>query len=442
MQKKLKRWSLCAERQAGAVVLAESAEHISQTILFSRENLISVAVCGGGHSTAGSSSVEGAIVIDLSSMRNVDVDANNKIVTAQGGALWVDVDVATEKYGLATVGGTVNHTGIGGVTLGGGHGWLTGKYGQVVDNLLSVKLVLADGSLVTASETENSELFWAVRGAGQNFGVAVEFTYSLHDQPNRVWAGLLLFSSEKLESVVQFTNHIAATTRGENAIAFGFSAPAPLHLPRVIVVVFYDGVANDALKVVGPLLSLEPVMNTTAEMPYSTVNSILNHVSLHGSRRYLNAATFLAPLNVTFVRSLFDDFRDFCQKIPSASESLVLFEIICRDKICQVSPSAMAYANRGRYYNAVLGPCWHDPAFDSEMRAWAKRIANRIQNEAGKDDPADRGTYANYANVMDVDVPLRDIFGQNLEKLQMLKAKYDPDNVFNKWHNLARRTVN
>ncbi|KAK9323243.1 hypothetical protein V1517DRAFT_108499 [Lipomyces orientalis] len=111
---KIKRWSLCAERQAGAIVVAESAEDISQTILFSKENSISIAVCGGGHSIAGSSSVEGGIVIDLSSMRNVHVDPNNKIITAQGGALWVDVDVATGKYGLATVGGTVNHTGIGG----------------------------------------------------------------------------------------------------------------------------------------------------------------------------------------------------------------------------------------------------------------------------------------------------------------------------------------
>lgn len=128
-------------------------------------------------------------MIDLSLMRQVTVDPSVMTITAQGGCLWVDVDEAAGKYGLATVGGTVNHTGIGGLTLGGGYGWLSGYHGLAIDNLLSVRMVLADGSLVTASDAENPDLFWAVRGAGQSFGVTVEFTYRAHEQKDPVWAG-------------------------------------------------------------------------------------------------------------------------------------------------------------------------------------------------------------------------------------------------------------
>ncbi|KAK9264414.1 fad binding domain protein [Lipomyces tetrasporus] len=458
---RLKRWSDCAIKQAGAVVLAGSAEDISRTVLFAQANSIKIAVCGGGHSAAGSSSIDGGIVIDLSPMRCVTVDSNNKTATAQGGALWLDVDVAAETHGLATVGGTVNNTGIGGLTLGGGHGWLTGKYGQVVDNLLSVKLVLADGSIATASEAENSELFWAVRGAGQNFGVVVEFVYQLYEQPNPVWAGVLAFSPDKIEAVVQFANHIEATTKGESAIEFGFSTPPSATEPAIVTAVFYDGVATDALRVFAPLLSLEPIMNTTTEMPYSMVNGMLNPLVAPGDRRALHAATFFAPLDATFVRSLFNDFVELTQKIPGSGESVILFEYIGRDKVRQVSPSAMAYANRGEYYNAVLAPKWSDSACDGELRASIKKMANRIQSEAGKGNPKDVGKYANYADfsskhaqpsssgavlinyfvVIDVHVPIQDMFGQNSEKLRMLKTKYDPGNVFSKWHNLLQPTA-
>ncbi|KAK9372523.1 fad binding domain protein [Lipomyces chichibuensis] len=435
----LKRWSNYAEKKAGAILLAESAADISKTVLFAQANSINIAVCGGGHSAAGSSSIDGGIVIDLSKMRGVVVDASNKTLTAQGGATWEDVDVAAAHYDLATVGGTVNHTGIGGLTLGGGHGWLTGKYGQVVDNLLSVKLVLADGNIVTASEKENSELFWAVRGAGQNFGVTVEFTYRLYAQPNPVWAGVLAFPPDRLPAVVQFANNLATTTRGEKAIEFGVSTPPPLTEPVIVAIVFYDGIAEEGMKTFEPLLSLEPIVNTATEMPYWKLNSILNAMVEPGHRRALGAATFFAPLDANFVQSIYDDFVDMCHTIPASSESIVLFEIIGRDKVCQVGSSAMAYANRGRYYNAVLVPKWHDSAFDSEMRAWSKKVANRIQNESGRYNTTDVGKYANYADFANLHVPVEALFGENTKKLQMLKEKYDPNNVFNKWHNLSHK---
>jgi FAD/FMN-containing dehydrogenase len=170
----------------GVVVYPTSAEDVSKAILFGVANNLELAVKGGGHATSGSSSTDGGLCIDLDKMRGVSVDTEKKTVTAQGGAWWEDVDAAATKYGLACVGGTVSHTGIGGLTLGGGYGFLSGEHGLVVDNLLEVEYVLADGTIVTASEKENQDLFWAARGAGAGFGVATRFTYRAHDQKNMI----------------------------------------------------------------------------------------------------------------------------------------------------------------------------------------------------------------------------------------------------------------
>lgn len=146
---------------------------MSKLVAFASKYQLELAVKGGGHSTGGTSATSGGLVIDLAKMRRVTVDAEKKIVTAEGGALWCDIDVAAAEHGLATVGGTVNHTGIGGLTMGGGFGWLSGLYGAVVDNLVGAMVVIANGQILNTSETENAELFWAIRGAGHNFGVAV-----------------------------------------------------------------------------------------------------------------------------------------------------------------------------------------------------------------------------------------------------------------------------
>lgn len=212
-------------------MLATSATDISTTLLLCQKHSIDLATRGGGHSTSGASSSEGGIVIDLSEMRNVTVNPVDKTITAQGGCLWEDVDKAAGQHGLAAVGGTVNHTGIGGLTLGGGYGWLCGQYGLTVDNLLSVEIVLANGDVVRSSASENTDLFWGIRGAGQSLGVVTEFTYRAHDQPNPVWAGQLLFSPDKLESVIEFGNHIAAVSKGRLLLLWGF-APLLLYTHR------------------------------------------------------------------------------------------------------------------------------------------------------------------------------------------------------------------
>ena len=193
-------------------------------------------------------------------MRNVSVDPIAKTCTAQGGCLWEDVDKAAGEHGLATVGGTVNHTGIGGLTLGGGYGWHSGVHGLVIDNLLEVQIVLADGKVVKTAETENTDLWWGVRGAGSSFGVATEFTYRLHEQKDSVWAGMLAFSPDKIDEVITFANHLAKISKGESGMITGFAAPPPMRAPVVLAAVFYNGPEDKALGFYGPLLDHNPVL--------------------------------------------------------------------------------------------------------------------------------------------------------------------------------------
>lgn len=221
-------------------------------------------------------------------MRSVTVDPIAKSITAQGGALWSDVDTEAEKFGLAAVGGTINHTGIGGLTLGGGYGYLTGKHGLVIDNLLEVEMVLADGSIVTASETENPDLFWAVRGAGASFGVATKFVYRAHEQKGPVWGGLLVFPKTQLEHIVAFCNTVLDAEKnldGKATVLLGFASPPPALSPVVMAGVVYLGAEEQAKGFFEPLLGLSPLADMTSGMPYSGANAIFNGAMFPGVRR-------------------------------------------------------------------------------------------------------------------------------------------------------------
>lgn len=258
---------------------------MSKAVLFASSNQLELAVCGGGHATSGSSSTDGGLCIDLSKMRGVTVDPTKKTISAQGGALWADVDAEAAKYGLGAVGGTVNHTGVGGLTLGGGYGFLSPRFGLTIDNLLEVELVLADGKIVIASDKENQDLFWAVRGAGAAFGVATKFVYQGHDQKNEVWGGMLIFPPTLIAEVVAFANTVLAPPEGDKLMVVGYGAPPPAFQPVIMAVVFYNGSEEEGKKFYEPLFSLGPLADMTSVMPYPMVNSMLNAAMVPGIRR-------------------------------------------------------------------------------------------------------------------------------------------------------------
>ncbi len=369
------------------------------TLRYASEHTIDLAVRGGGHSTAGASSTSGGVVIDLSSMRSVTVDPTAKTLTIQGGAQWSDVDDAAWEHGLATVGGTVADTGVGGLTLGGGYGWLSGTHGLVVDNLLSCEIVLANGEVVRASKDENTDLFWALRGAGQNFGVVTEFVLQAWKQ-NNVWAGLIGFPTEKLGDILDVLNEIILEMNGRGTCVLGFGRPPPAGgQVLVIVPVFYDGTEEEGQAGFKRLLDVGPIINTASSVPYNTVNRML-HVP-QGRRVSMKGASFTLPLRLDFVKSTMDAYTQFTSEVPDSQESLLLYEIMDPSKICEVGNQEMSFANRGRRMNAMVGPMWTSQEHDERSRVWAREVAELFKVELSRDKGRDGkgegvGVYGNY----------------------------------------------
>ncbi|KAK2791613.1 hypothetical protein FQN53_000006 [Emmonsiellopsis sp. PD_33] len=436
-EESIARWSDAAVKQAGVVLLPVTSEDISIAVKFVQEHHIDLAVRGGGHSVSGTSSSDGGVVIDLSRMRAVTVDIDKKIITAQGGALWADVDTAAAEHGLATVGGTVNHTGIGGLTLGGGYGWLSGRHGMVVDNLLSATVVLADGQIVTASSTENSDLFWALRGAGHNFGVVVEFQYRAHEQPNEVFAGVVSFTIDKLEAVIEVLNSLMEEPDANTAAVCGIGIPPLAPGVMVSVMPFYNGLEEEAKKVFAPLFALGPAVDQTTMIPYAALNGVINGMAGHGGRKTLKGIFFAKPLRPAFIRSVVENFEKKLQTDPDLAASMILLEFLDMRKVCEVPISSTAVVNRStQTLNSVLFFRWEDPSKDAQHREYSRQLQNmfREELEARMQDgnlAADTvPQYLNYAEPGDSAVP--EIFGGNKAKLENLKAQYDPQSLFSK----------
>ncbi|KAF1964656.1 FAD-binding domain-containing protein [Bimuria novae-zelandiae CBS 107.79] len=444
-EESIKRWSEHCEKRAACVVKPTSPDAITTTLHFVRKHKISFVVRGGGHSTSGSNSILDSLVIDLSLMRGVTVDADTQTIRVEGGALWVDVDEEAAKYGLAIVGGTVNHTGVGGLTLGGGYGYLTGRYGLAIDNLLKVEIVLASGEQVVASETEYADLFWAMRGAGQNFGVVTAFTFRAWPQENPVFAGPLIFLPEKLVKVVEFMNAFHEKTDGDQVMILAIACPPPARAPVALTMLFHNGTLEEGQAFFKDLIDVGPVANMTGMMPYSALNAAMNQGQDHGGRRMFGGGAYKLPLEPSSVQKLFDEFIGFStQERKNMQDSLLIFETIPYKKVIEVPNEKMAFANRGEYYNLATMIKWYEPEDDDTVREFSRGLLKKASQAAGvvadeKVRAAEGvGVYGNYVNP---DVPASEVYGSNAKKLTELKHKYDPDNLFDGDTRLVPRPI-
>ena len=320
-------------------------------------------------------------------MRAVAINSAQKTATVQGGCLWSDVDSAAAVHGLATIGGTVNHTGVGGLTLGGGYGWLCGQHGLTIDNLLSVQMVLASGVVTRASRTENTDLFWAVRGAGQSFGVVTEFVFRLHEQRADVWAGQLLFTPtpETFAGIVAFANHLFETSCGREALIFGFVRPEPVGKLVILALPFFNGPEGEAREYFGPLLRLGPLIDGTAVMLYPAVNCMLNAASMHGGRKVTKGAAYARPLSVGVFEEVGERFEKFLERVPRAGKSLVVFEDYAAGRICEMGNEECAFANRGVYGNAIVMLEWAEKEDDAVCRGFARELARFLGGKFERD---------------------------------------------------------
>ncbi|EFR02279.1 mitomycin radical oxidase [Nannizzia gypsea CBS 118893] len=428
------RWSDAAVKPAGAVMLAANVEDISVAVKLAQEHKLDLAVKGGGHSVSGASSTEGGLVIDLALMRHVEVDVDRKTITAQGGCLWVDVDEAGARHGLATVGGTVNHTGIGGLTLGGGYGWLSAKYGLVIDNLLSVTMVLADGRIVKTSATEEPDLFWAVRGAGHNFGIAVEFVYRVYEQVDPVFSGFLIFPQEKLEAIIDTLNQRMQQTQEDSATMCIFGTQPGTSEPMVATCIFHRGTETEGREAFRDLYALGPIMDDAKMMPYPMVNAQVNEMARHGGRRNLQGLCFSHPLRPAFARSVMDKYADKLAADPDMIGTAVIFEYFDMRKCTEVPMESTACANRGVTLNGLLSSRWTNKNNDMANRQWGRDMQQMFLKEREQTNAAvstnEVPQYINYSESSGIS--FSQMHGIHTGRLQKLKGKYDPTGMFGK----------
>lgn len=412
-------------------VIAQCArkEDVMQAVSFGRNMDLEIAVRGGGHSVAGKGLTDGGLMIDLRLMNSVTVDPLNRTVTVSGGATMGDLDRATSQYGLATTGGRVSTTGVGGYALGGGDGWLARKLGLACDNLVAVDLVTADSNPIRASDNENPDLFWALHGGGGNFGVATSLTFRLHELSTvSVW--LLFWNPEAGPDVLPaYRDFMKSAPEEVGGGSMYLTAPEETFVPRDLVgklalgvLIIYAGSEREAREVVAPLLSLGHKGEFMSEMPYVEIQHMLDDPP--GYRNYWSA-------------EYLDDLPDqaishYCNRalemiVPSPSQQV----IIPQGGAISRGPEHYPIPWRSAPWCVHPLGMWQDPSEDERGRKWVKNISSDLNKWVSG---------ATYLNFIGEEGEARVMAGfgkNNLEKLSKVKAQYDPDNIFHLNHNIA-----
>jgi FAD/FMN-containing dehydrogenase len=379
-----------------------------------------ISIRGGGHNVAGTAVSDGGLMLDLSLMKGIHVDPAAKTVRAQGGVLWKELNRETQLHGLAVTGGAISTTGIAGLTLGGGLGWLMPKFGLAADNLLSVELVTADGSVLTVSADEHPDLFWALRGGGGNFGVATSLEYRLHPVGPMITGGLIAHPIEAAGDLLRFVRDFAETLPDEVFLVAGVvHAPDGSGMPLSAVGVCHCGPLEQGAADLGPLLEFgSPALNMIGPMPYEAVNQMLDDAYPRGALNYWKSV-FLSELSDGAIDTMIERFAS----CPSPMTAMI-FEHF-HGEVTRVPVDATAVPHRQPGYNLVITGEWMDPATTDANIAWTRETYDAFAPYA-----ADR-RWLNYLAAGEDDADgLRAVFGPNYERLVAVKTKYDPHNVF------------
>lgn len=427
-------WNGMIDRHPLAVAHVAGPDDVAAVVAFARRTGIELAVRGGGHSSAGYSTCDGGIVVDFSRLRGVEVDVARKVARAEAGALWADVDGATQAHGLAVPGGQISHTGIAGLTLGGGVGWLSRRYGLTIDSLLSVDLVTADGRFVTASETEHPELFWGLRGGSGNFGIAVSFEYRLHDVGPLVLGGPLLYALDDAAAAFRNARDVIAGAPDEVSLWLDLThVPAQPPFPEehwgepaLAVVPFCADVERGAGLLEGLTSFGSPIANLHGPIPYTALQSALDDVDPHGNR-YWERGDYLTDLSDGAIDALVEGART----ASSPLNELLVFPM--GGAIARVPADATAFGDRTAPWAVWVVGQWTDPAEDERHRDWTRAVSASLA-------PWTTGTV--YVNAIGGDVTeARKLaaFGgpAKHERLRRLKREWDPENLFRHNHNVA-----
>jgi FAD/FMN-containing dehydrogenase len=407
------------DKRPAVIARCNGVADVADAVKLARKLNLEAAVRGGGHNVAGKATVEGGMMIDLSQMKGVQVDAKAKTARAQGGVLWKDFNRETQLYGLATTGGVVGTTGIAGLTLGGGIGWLMPKYGLALDNLRAAEMVLADGSVVRASADEHPDLFWAIRGGGGNFGIAASLDYNCHAVGPMITGGLVAHPIQRANDVLKFFRETCAKAPDDVMLASGLLfAPDGSGMKLNGILIAHCGSAADGEKFAAPIKAFgPPVMDAMGPIPYSVHNGLLDGAFPRGALNYWKAQ-FVADLSDGCIQTLIERF----ESAPSPLCQIVVEHF--HGAASRVPVTATACAMRVTGFNVVIISQWTDPKDTERGIAWARdthtalkpylapmRYVNYLENDAENDAA---GT----------------IYGPNYTRLREVKKRYDPDNFF------------
>ena len=428
-------WNGMIELHPALIVRPATTTDVATSILFARERALPIAVRGGGHNVAGLASVDGGLVIDLSSMQAIEVDPATRTARADGGVTWGQLDAATQPFGLATPGGVVSETGIGGLTLGGGMGWLRRRHGLSADNLIGAEVVLADGSSVRTSETERPELLWGLRGGGGNFGVVTTFEFRLHPLgPDVAFANVLYPLSAARDVLRAHERIVAADTAGaiSTLAVLGHVPPldvfdVALHGKSFVAVLgMFAGPADDGMAALQELRELAtPLVDFSATVPYVEAQTVFDADYPAGHRYYWKSQR-LPSLSDAAIAALVARI----EAAPSGHSTIDLW--LNGGAMSAVTPDATAFGPRDPGYLLSPEANWDDPAADAENIAWARDVLATV------DADAVGGSYLNFPGMFEEGSTLvRTSFGPTYDRLAELKREYDPDNVFQRNQNVA-----
>jgi hypothetical protein len=410
-------WNGNVDRRPALIARCTGTADVEQAVAFARTFRLRTSVRGGGHGAPGYGTNDGGLVIDLGPMKGIQVDPDRRTARAQGGVLWREFDRETQAVGLATTGGTVSNTGIAGLTLGGGLGWLMGRHGLTVDNLLAAEVVTADGKSRRASATEEPDLFWALRGGGGNFGVATAFEYRLHPV-TEILGGLVLHPLDQAREVLRFYRDFCPTLPDEAEVYSGLLT-SPDGIPVCALILGYNGPIAEGEKVLAPARRFgRPLADLVGPMPYSARQTMLDEPNAtHGLHRYWRSA-FTEQVTDRAIDVLVEAAASF----PSPLSALIFFYM--HGAPTRVSPTETAFAARRRQWDFDAIGQWTDAAESSKHVAWVRALWDRMEPEL------EGSAYVNHLAEDDRPEKVRASFGENYARLRQLKAVYDPTNLF------------
>jgi FAD/FMN-containing dehydrogenase len=409
------------DKRPALIARCRGTADIADAIRIAHGHKLDVSIRGGGHNVAGRATIEGGLMIDLSLMRHVRVDPASRVAWVGGGALWRDVNRETQQFGLATTGGVVSSTGVAGLTLGGGFGWLMPRFGLALDNLRSVTLVLADGTVERVSASHSADVFWAVRGGGGNFGVAAEFEFELHEVGPMVTGGLVAHAGARAKEVLRFFRDQTDEAPDEVFLVAALAvAPEGSGAKIAAVAAQHSGSLPDGEAFARPIKAFgSPLIDMLGPLPYVVSNMLFDEGMPQGARNYWKSH-FLMELSDAAMDALTDAF----DRLPTGASQILVEHF--HGAGTRVPVADTAYALRHPGFNVLFLAQWQDPKDDHRCVAWAREAYASIEPFVS---PLRYGNYLSDDDLSDA-TNLSKVYGPNLPRLRKIKKDSDPGNLF------------